>query len=227
MPTVPTEKPFEQKPATNAKKGESAKPQPNSQPPDLAALIDAITTEGRIYRAEKREDCGSSVREWITIGVITSSLIAVWWQVHEMIKVYEPIKDSADAAKTSADAARRSVDVAEDGVRAWIAPTNFSFVDLNNANDPLRVRVSYQNVGREPAIKVKNRSPSAIITNVTEQWGTLSNWHEEMFKPENICVDMNKTDVTSVVYQTTNVSAEIYIPTFDKMDRSTLLTRVK
>jgi hypothetical protein len=144
-----------------------------------------------------------------------------------MIKVYEPIKDSADAAKTSADAARRTVDVSEDGVRAWIAPTNFSFVDLNNANDPLRVRVSYQNVGREPAIKVKNRSPSAIITNVTEQWGTLSNWHEEMFKPENICVDMNKTDVTSVVYPTTNVSAEIYIPTFDKMDRSTLLTRVK
>jgi hypothetical protein len=63
MPTVPTEKLFEQKPPTNAKKGESAKPQPNSQPPDLAALIDAITTEGRIYRAEKRQDCGSSVRE--------------------------------------------------------------------------------------------------------------------------------------------------------------------
>lgn len=75
-----------------------------SQPSvDAAALIEVLKAEGLAFRSEeKREDRGKTAREWITITVISLTLVAVCWQVKEMIKVYDPIKDQADATKTLA-----------------------------------------------------------------------------------------------------------------------------
>src|SRR5262245_56475078 len=60
---------------------------------NFAQLIAAIRGEGAAERAEEqREDRGKKFREWTTIILIALTFIAVCWQVHEMIKVYEPIK---------------------------------------------------------------------------------------------------------------------------------------
>jgi hypothetical protein len=65
---------------------------------DFAALIDAITDEGKAYRAEEEsEDTAKRFREWLTILLIACTFIAIGWQVSEMIKVYGPIKEQADA----------------------------------------------------------------------------------------------------------------------------------
>jgi hypothetical protein len=62
--------------------------------PDFKALIHTIRREGRAYRKEEqREDRAKRFREWITIALIALTFIAVCYQVHEIIKVYDPIRD--------------------------------------------------------------------------------------------------------------------------------------
>ena len=77
----------------------------------IAALVDAISKDGDATRAEeKREDDEGKIREWFTIGLLALTLGAVGWQVSEMIKVYDPIRDQAQAAKTANDNAARTAD---------------------------------------------------------------------------------------------------------------------
>src|ERR1700680_3177278 len=69
-------------------------------------LIKTIESEGRAYRKEEQdEDRGKKRREWITIVLIALTFIAVCYQVYEMIKVYEPIREQAEASRIAADAA--------------------------------------------------------------------------------------------------------------------------
>jgi hypothetical protein len=66
--------------------------------PDFEALIETIREEGRANRAlERREDRTKVFREWLTITLVAFTLLAIVWQVREMIRVYEPIKEQADA----------------------------------------------------------------------------------------------------------------------------------
>jgi hypothetical protein len=130
---------------------------------NFAALVDAIRGEGTAERAEeRREDRGKRFREWVTIFLIAATLIAVSWQVHEMIKVYEPLRNQAEAAIKSADAATKSADAATQQAlnaertliqtqRAWVGPLNAAFAAEPMIGKPLEVAIEYRNTGHEPA----------------------------------------------------------------------------
>jgi hypothetical protein len=119
--------------------------------PDFAALINAIRNEAKANRREEqREDRGKALREKITIGLIAATLTAVAWQVREMIKVYEPVKEQADAAKKQADISAKAVTSAS---RAWLGPLTATINSVQK-DKGLEGIVQYQNTGREPAIDV-------------------------------------------------------------------------
>ena len=71
-----------------------------------------------------------------------------------MQKVYDPIKKQADAME-------------EEG-RAWVGPAGFSFSDLTDPNEPLKLIMRYNNFGRVPATMFRNISKAifAPISNV-------------------------------------------------------------
>lgn len=136
--------------------------------PDFKALIQTIRREGRAYRGEEqREDRGKRFREWVTIVLIALTFTAVCYQVHEMIKVYDPIRDQAVAANDSAKAtnlsATASVKVADDserslvaGSRAWVGPTDAKITSGSPVEGkPIKIVVSVRNSGREPARDVR------------------------------------------------------------------------
>jgi hypothetical protein len=139
--------------------------------PDFKALIDTIRREGRAYRKEEqREDRGKNIREWFTIALIAMTFFAVCYQVHEMIKVYEPIKEQADAAQRAADASARAADAATEqseiattqsqnsdralilAQRAWVGPTIAAIEEELELGKPLKVSIQYANSGRGPAL---------------------------------------------------------------------------
>jgi hypothetical protein len=139
-----------------------AEPQlkPDAVSPDTAALI----------REEQREDRGKNLREWTTIALIAATLVAICYQVHEMIKVYEPIKEQAEAAKRAADASIRAADAATKqsaiatqqsenseralilAQRAWVGPTIARMVGTPELGKPLKISIEYANSGKEPAL---------------------------------------------------------------------------
>ena len=136
--------------------------------PDFKALIQTIRREGRAYRKEEqREDRGKRFREWTTIALIALTFIAICYQVHEMIKVYDPIRDQAIAANKSATATNKSATasakVAEDseksliaGSRAWVGPTDAKITSgAPGEGQPVKVVISVRNSGREPARDVR------------------------------------------------------------------------
>jgi hypothetical protein len=89
VPNVPPQRPLKKKPTRNSKKGKPAKYNPRRPSANFAALIAAVQSEGIAYRKEEQsEDRGKRLREWITISLVALTLIAVVFQVHEMIKVY-------------------------------------------------------------------------------------------------------------------------------------------
>jgi hypothetical protein len=144
--------------------------------PDFKALIHTIRREGRAYRKEEqREDRAKRFREWITIALIALTFIAVCYQVHEMIKVYDPIIDQAIAANESAKATNKSATastkVAEDNEkslvassRAWVGPTDAKITTGTPAvGQPTKVVISVRNSGREPARDFR-WIPTKIVT---------------------------------------------------------------
>jgi hypothetical protein len=121
---------------------------------DLAALIDAINTEGSANRREnRREDGAKRFREWITIVLLGITATAVFWQVHEMIKVYGPVKDQADAAIRQSENAERALIAAN---RPWVTAdisVNGPIVyNVNGVNFTLNFRL--KNIGHSPALNV-------------------------------------------------------------------------
>jgi hypothetical protein len=142
---------------------ESGEHIPNRPSADFAALIHAIKREGIAYRKEEqREDRGKKFREWTTIGLIFATFIAVCWQVHEMVKVYGPISEQAQAARDSAkanvEAAQAATKQSEnsdkaliEGQRAWVGPSNAQSDGDPIAGKSYDVIITYQNTGREPA----------------------------------------------------------------------------
>jgi hypothetical protein len=121
MPNIPSENAPEQKPTGDEKSGQTRDNKPNSPSSDFAALINAIKIEGAAYRREEqREDRGKKFREWITIGLLCATVIAIGWQVYEMIHVYGPIHDQAVAAGEQAAASDKAANAA---IRAADATT--------------------------------------------------------------------------------------------------------
>jgi hypothetical protein len=166
--------------------GEATKDDQSAPSADFVALINAIKDEGIAYRKEEqREDRGKRRREWITIILIAFTFAAICWQVHEMVKVYEPIRQQAEAAQKSADAAAQTADAAQSQAeamtkqaessvrqaesaaqaiigsqRAWVGPTNATFGSEPTIGKPIEITILYQNTGREPALSfVWNAAP--------------------------------------------------------------------
>jgi hypothetical protein len=152
-------------------KAEAHANNPFETTPDFEALITTIRQEGRAYRKEEqREDRGKQFREWITIVLIGLTFAAVCYQVFEMIKVYEPIREQAEAAKQSADATTRAADAATQqseiatlqsnnsdralilAQRAWVGPTIAAIEAAPEIGKPLKISIQYANSGREPAL---------------------------------------------------------------------------
>jgi hypothetical protein len=130
----------------------------------LGALIKTIESEGRAYRKEEQdEDRGKKRREWITIILIALTFAAVCYQVYEMIKVYEPIKEQAEASKIAADAATTQSEIATkqsenseralvQAQRAWVGPSNVRIDGTVEIGRPISIVVDYTNSGKEPAL---------------------------------------------------------------------------
>lgn len=148
---------MQQKPNGEPEQEPTDKNVKNRPSADFAALIDAITAEGRAYRAEeKREDKGKGFREWITIILLGATMAGIFWQVYEMVHVYGPIRDQAEASKKSADAAAKQAESSDralmEAQRAWVGPRTASFTAEPAIGKPIEIAIEYQNTGREPAL---------------------------------------------------------------------------
>jgi Na+-transporting methylmalonyl-CoA/oxaloacetate decarboxylase gamma subunit len=92
----------------------------------VAAVVGAIAREGQATRLEAAlQNRGKALREWITVFVLGLAIIllglamvGLYWQVREMIAVYGPIRDQAEAAKKTAEAATRLSEAADQSLLA-------------------------------------------------------------------------------------------------------------
>ena len=65
--------------------------------PEFVALIKAINEEGRANRdEERREDQHKRLVDITTIILLALTAFAVFRQVHEMVKVYDPIREASE-----------------------------------------------------------------------------------------------------------------------------------
>jgi hypothetical protein len=85
-------------------------------------------------------------REHITIILIASILLAISWQVYEMVRVYGPIADQADAAKKYAD----TTSLAQ---RAWVGPVDANLTGGLTVGQGVKIDIQYGNTGREPGVQ--------------------------------------------------------------------------
>lgn len=140
------------------KQDKTANYQRRGVPPEIRALIDAITYQGQAGRAEEiREDRERQFREWLGISVIAGSLAVLMWQLGETIKVYAPI---AQQAATADDMEKREL-------RAYVAISSYRFkctfcdtLDLSkglpdNIEPDAVDEVIIQNGGQTPAYNVR------------------------------------------------------------------------
>ena len=192
---------------------------------DFAALIHTMQREGRAYRREeRREDRGKNIREWTTIVLVALTFIAVCYQVHEMIKVYEPIKEQADAAKIAADSTKRAADAATrqseiatkqaeiagrqadssdrallQAQRAWIGPRDARLENKPVAGQKNKFVVEYQNTGKEPALSFVFDATALVATAAEEQDGTLN---RKMTEYLSRCLSTPARGLAGVVFPT-------------------------
>jgi hypothetical protein len=127
--------------------------------------------EKRLDELEKREDRWESFREWVTVALLVCTTIGVIWQVHEMMKVYGPIRDqavanqqSAAAAKMAAEAARDAVDLAKTNAEIQLRP--YVFIEANGLKataNGLEADLVAKNVGQTPAYRAHVRGLVRVV----------------------------------------------------------------
>ncbi|MGB7698488.1 MAG: hypothetical protein WBL57_04140 [Methylovirgula sp.] len=176
---------------------------------DFVALIEAIKAEGRAYRREEQqEDSAKRFREWITIVLLACTLTAVGWQVHEMIKVYGPIRDQANAEKTAADAATKQSANSEktlvESQRAWVGPINASIAAEPTIGKPVEITITYQNTGHEPALGF-TYLVETFLTTADEVARGITQKRLATYMQE--CKKVNQWIAGSVVYPTVGFSS--------------------
>jgi hypothetical protein len=143
--------------AGHAQEGHGSQDKDGGPSANFTALINTINAQGRANRAEeKREDDAKQFREYVTIILIACTLLALSWQVYEMIEVYTPIETQAVAAKEAASAALAQSKSFEEATiqaqRAWVGPRNATLSQEPKVGEPFDIVVSYDNSGREPAL---------------------------------------------------------------------------
>jgi hypothetical protein len=199
------------------------------QPIKFSALIDAIRDEGRAYRREEqREDRGKRFREWITIVLITLTFAAVCYQVYEMIKVYEPIREQAEAAKSAANATKRAADAATtqseiatkqaeisakqaensdkalvQSQRAWIGPRDARLEAKPVVGQKNKYLVEYQNTGREPALSFVFHTAPLVASLSEDADGKLTGRMTDYLQK---CVNTLPRALAGVVFPTSGFS---------------------
>ncbi len=120
---------------------------------DTAALIAAIARESRANRTEeRREDRGKTIREYLTIVLLLFTLVAVSWQVIEMVRVYEPIRAQAKAMSEQVRVMNSQLETMQNDRRPWIGvtwsiPASIKLIDAENGAWRLPVRLALKNGG--------------------------------------------------------------------------------
>lgn len=77
----------------------------------------------------EKESPGKALREWATLLLLIATTVGVYWQVHEMIKVYLPIQEQADATRESFASVQRAFVTAKQlGSDDRTLPTNQNFL---------------------------------------------------------------------------------------------------
>ena len=127
--------------------------------------------EKRLDELEKREDRWESFREWATVALLVCTTVGVFWQVHEMMKVYGPIRDqaianqqSAAAAKLAAEASRDAVNLARTTAEIQLRP--YVFIEANGLKttaDGLEADLVAKNVGQTPAYRAHVRGLVRVV----------------------------------------------------------------
>lgn len=192
--------------------GEAERPrgddEPNSPSSDFAALINAIASEGAANRSEeKSEDSGKKLRDWITIALLIATTGGIYWQVHEMIKAYEPIAETAKTAKNNMVADHR----------AWIGVT-LANIELPAIDKPIHARIFY-NMGRQPAPLSLAFRP--IVFSLNEWYGGQA--FATLAAERDHCFSMNRMDPTLIVFPGTNATGYTFDEAFTDAYGSSLV----
>jgi hypothetical protein len=127
--------------------------------------------EKEFEQLEAREDRWQNFREWATVALLVCTTVGVFWQVHEMIKVYGPIRDQAEANQQSAAAAKASADAARDAVNlakanAEIQLRPYVFIEANGVNvtaNGLEADLVAKNAGQTPAYRAHVRGLVSVV----------------------------------------------------------------
>lgn len=152
--------------------------------PDFAALVHAINTQGRNSRDEEnRENKWKAFRETISIFLIGATFGAIALQVREMRKVYDPIKEQADAATTqhidtlaAIEVAREANKTARDTAAAQIAAMEAQSTamagQLNAMKDSNQISRDTLAITQRPFVSVGEPVFKTYVSNVDgeEEW---------------------------------------------------------
>jgi hypothetical protein len=178
---------------------------------DFSALTNAINAQGRANRIEeRREDIRRQFIDITTIILLSLTAAAIFRQLNEMVKVYGPIKEQAEAAKAAATAANDNIIA---GNRAWIVPGNVSIQQLV-AGAQVNAVVNYTNAGHQPA---KLERSLSFRTFTKDDWWSFPSGFV-LHSLSNACMSKQDFTPTSIVYPSTayqlstatNESSRIY-----------------
>ncbi len=216
MDTLPSQDATEKEIAADKEERPRGNDCPNVPSADFAALINAITIEGRANRAEEqREDRGKKIREWLTILLLATTMVAIFWQVYEMVHVYGPIHDQAIASKVSADASKIAAEAATkqsensdkalvQAQRAWVGPQNANIATEPTIGKPVEITIQYQNSGHEPALGFVFSVEPFLFTPAEEANGTVGT---KILNYMNACKNTKHWLGGSVIYPSIGFSA--------------------
>jgi hypothetical protein len=206
---------------------EGEQPRPSA---DFAALIKTIAAQGRANRdEERREDRSKQFREWTTIVLLALTVVGIFRQIDEMVKVYKPIRDQAKAAvdqaeaakiqaqgaKAQADTAKEAAVTAHDNIvaaeRAWVGPNGGTIEQAPAIGVDVRLHILYQNTGREPARGFVPTTDPFIAT--ANDMGSAT---VRIFKNLSDCRNKQPQEGLEVVYPSTGFGGNQLNPVVDK-----------
>ena len=154
---------WQQRPENHSSSKEHQKERRNEQA--TAAAIDRLTNQIKAAVAEeKTEDSDGAFREKVTIGLIFLTFIAALAGDYIF---YSTMRDARNSARTQ-HADTQSALTEDD--RAWIAPEVVTFTKPIDAKPNFVVSLSFQDVGREPALNVQQ----FVQANIFDKTGPLS-----------------------------------------------------
>jgi hypothetical protein len=102
-----------------------------AQPPkpdqSNSALIKTLTDALSEFRTERKKvECAKGWRDWITILLLIGTTFGVYWQISEMVKVYDPIADQSKAMAKQARATEELFNATKEQQRALISAPNIN-----------------------------------------------------------------------------------------------------